>query len=438
MVGGACENVERADGQAAIGKIPAEIDAAPGMLDGAVDALRAQIMADIEARLDSTTHSLWRRGQAEITKLQQERKEVISYINELQTRQEALVAENQGMRTALMQMTEKLEFVALEMREVIRSLPTRHEMQRAAVGQPQKGLLASGTGEPLPEPTPGSPVTSTWAEAAPCTPPRPTDAAVWGAQMGSSPAPWSSAQKPAPAAEPAVRLSLATALPSVAAAPQSAPPAGQPSKTLQIAECLGREVVSMELAKEAEAEGLGMDVAVADGFSLSVGAVVEGGPVARHNAQQESAATMVLVGDRIVEVNGIARSSIQMLEECRAKPRLALKLVREPTAPAQEPWAGAEGATTPVGASTLQSSWNAAPPLTPGGLRAEAPAFVPSAHKESAPVQPPTAPPPGLPSGHMLEGLACDPLVVLTGGAGAGAGESRGIPETKVNRALFA
>lgn len=413
----------RAEQEAVAAQAPAENDAAAvtngaaaHLPEGVLEELRGQIMAEINARLDSKADSLWRRGQAELSKLHQERKQMASFIGDLQTRQEALIAENVGMRSAMTQMTEKLEFVALEMQAVLRSLPGR--APPSALGQAQKAPVAGAAGEPLPEPTPGTPVTSSWAEGAP-------GVAAWCPSAGSpargvAPPPASPAtgSRGGPA-EPVVRLSLAAALPSAggqspAAVPSSAPaaPNAQSSKTLQIAACLGWEAFSLELAKEPGADGLGVEVAVADGFSLNVGRIVEDGPVARHNARQESTATMVLVGDRIVEVNGITQSSHQMLEECRAASRVALRLVRDPQQQAEvEP-----------------SPWSASTP----GLRAEAPAFVPSAHKESAATPLPATPAPAAPGS---EARPCDPLEILLGAGGADG--SAAASEAKVNRALF-
>lgn len=423
---------------------------APRYADAALEALHGQIMAEIDARLNSKADSLWRRGQAELTKIHQERKQAASVISDLQSKQEALQAENARMRSALMQMTEKLEYVVLEMRDALKSLPARASQQAPGMKATPPGL----TGEPLPEPTPGSATKSRWAEAGPCTPPRPASAtsaaAPWSATAAGSP--WAGAP-PASPAGPAVRLSLATALPSAAgtqsaagAAPQT--PQAQPSgsKTLQIAECLGREVFSLELSKEPGAQGLGMEVGVSDGFSLSVGHIVEDGPVARHNARQESAERQVLLGDKIVEVNGLSHDSLQMLEECKAKPRLALKIVRETqasgAAPAQDTWALLEGGAPATG-EPLGVAWKAA---SPGGLRAEAPAFVPSTHKE--PAHTTSTPAPGL-SG-VPPGMECDPLAILTGaspfagappaaGEAGGAGGAGGDPlgSVEVKRALF-
>eukprot|EP00421_Protoceratium_reticulatum_P034140 CAMPEP_0168481092 /NCGR_PEP_ID=MMETSP0228-20121227/64334_1 /TAXON_ID=133427 /ORGANISM="Protoceratium reticulatum, Strain CCCM 535 (=CCMP 1889)" /LENGTH=51 /DNA_ID=CAMNT_0008497451 /DNA_START=7 /DNA_END=159 /DNA_ORIENTATION=+ len=51
-------------------------------------------MKEVELVLEHKADSLWRRGQAELGKLQQERKKVSSCLRELQDRQESLLAEH--------------------------------------------------------------------------------------------------------------------------------------------------------------------------------------------------------------------------------------------------------------------------------------------------------------------------------------------------------
>jgi len=82
-------------------------------------------MKDVEAVLAQKADNLWRRGQAELNKLQHERKQVVTCLRDLQDCQEQLLAEHTAMRSALVDITTKLEFVATEMREAIRSMPQR-------------------------------------------------------------------------------------------------------------------------------------------------------------------------------------------------------------------------------------------------------------------------------------------------------------------------
>jgi len=120
--------------------------------------LHGEIMADVEAVFQQRADSLWRRGQAEVSRLQQERDQVVVTLKELQARQDMLVAEHNDMKRALVDITTKLEFVATEMREALRQAP-----QRASSGQ------ADGI------PAPGSPAgcgeSSSWSKADPVAQP---------------------------------------------------------------------------------------------------------------------------------------------------------------------------------------------------------------------------------------------------------------------------
>eukprot|EP00448_Togula_jolla_P025248 CAMPEP_0170653546 /NCGR_PEP_ID=MMETSP0224-20130122/47462_1 /TAXON_ID=285029 /ORGANISM="Togula jolla, Strain CCCM 725" /LENGTH=364 /DNA_ID=CAMNT_0010985419 /DNA_START=27 /DNA_END=1122 /DNA_ORIENTATION=+ len=90
-----------------------------------VEAILARQGEEVEAILARQADSLWKRGQAELGRLQLEKSQVITSLSELQARQEQMVAEQTAMRGALAALTSKLEFVATEMREAVRSLPSR-------------------------------------------------------------------------------------------------------------------------------------------------------------------------------------------------------------------------------------------------------------------------------------------------------------------------
>mmetsp|Transcript_20500 Transcript_20500/g.33080 ORF Transcript_20500/g.33080 Transcript_20500/m.33080 type:complete len:327 (-) Transcript_20500:141-1121(-) len=191
--------------------------------DAFVDTLREEIMSDVEAVLKSKADDLWERGQAEISKMRQDRQEVASSLAELQRRQELLSADHTAMHSALLDITTKLEFVALEMREAIRSM-SKDQMQGQVAGS--VSLAAMFPNEVYAPPSPAQLLANSLP--LPCepssfglqTPPR---VAV---QPTSSPPVTSCLAPPLPGS-PAVLLSLASALPS------SAPPC-----RLHIAECL--------------------------------------------------------------------------------------------------------------------------------------------------------------------------------------------------------
>lgn len=207
-------------------------------LSGVAESLRLEIMADVEARLSQKADSMWKKGQAEFGKLQQDRKEVMASITELQTSQESLITEQTEMHSALLDIATKMEFVALEMREALRTVgkvdkaPANDgSLPEAAVSMPPSlpvlpldlmaelsalGFVTQGV---LPE---GAPPDL-------CTPPRITapPLALPGGPALAPPLPGS----------PAVLLSLASALPSAPVAPISgSPPAG--ATRLHIADCL--------------------------------------------------------------------------------------------------------------------------------------------------------------------------------------------------------
>ena len=61
---------------------------------------------------------------------------------------------------------------------------------------------------------------------------------------------------------------------------------------------------------------LGLHANREDGRTLKVERVDDEGLVAKHNRLQPTERSMVLAGDRILEVNGIGQSAPRMLEEC--------------------------------------------------------------------------------------------------------------------------
>jgi len=91
------------------------------LLDKIPEALRQEIMVEVEAILAKKEESLFRRGQAEIGKLHEERKQVAACLTEITAKQELMVKEHVAMKSALGEITSQLEFLATEMTQVLRS-----------------------------------------------------------------------------------------------------------------------------------------------------------------------------------------------------------------------------------------------------------------------------------------------------------------------------
>uniref|UniRef100_A0A7S4RLW1 PDZ domain-containing protein n=1 Tax=Alexandrium monilatum TaxID=311494 RepID=A0A7S4RLW1_9DINO len=284
-----------------------------------------------------------------------------------------------------------------------------------------------------------------------CTPPRATpghedpsrqlDAAM------VAPPPPSSWHLPAVASPAPAVLSLASALPSASQTP--VPPPG--FKRLHLAEHIEREdgaalsshaarpeLIAVELAKEPGFVTLGMEVKQMDEFSLRIERIDEHGLVGRHNARQDAGHAKVQVGDRIVEANGIRHDPQRMLQECKARQRLALALLREPedhgaakAGKARDGLGPADGSEAEPPAGNSEDEAAAAADGTKAGspaltrLRPEAMPFVPSAQKEAAP------PPPG------LEGYEAAPQDAEPATAEGRRGQGTCDDQEGVKRALF-
>jgi hypothetical protein len=83
-------------------------------------------MTEIEAKLSKKEEELWRRGQVEIKRLQQEQLQFKDCISQLEDSQASLLTENSKIRGALVEVTSRFEQVVKEMREVLRTLPQQH------------------------------------------------------------------------------------------------------------------------------------------------------------------------------------------------------------------------------------------------------------------------------------------------------------------------
>lgn len=354
-------------------------------------ALKSHIMEEIEAKLSLKEDSLWRRGQVEIRRLQQDQQEVLSCFGKLEERQAGLVSENAKIRGTL----QKFELVVQEMREVLGTL-VQYQSQRPA-GQalqlsPSPSAASTAASEQVPqedsaEPAErrsasmvipvtkwqtGDPASVTSAAPSPlpaaedlsgktyCTPPRLSAAALaaedlalgsgkllpppsWGTASTSSPAVLSlasvllsSAGMLSPNPTPLKRIQLADCLeqtgpaasPTLAEAVMATPPARRPTGTASPTQ--SNEVVdfvSVELVKAPGFQTLGIEVNQSEG-TLVVDSIDEHGLVGFHNSQQESDQAKICVGDRIIEVNGIKQGSSRILHECKVRQRLAMVLAR--------------------------------------------------------------------------------------------------------------
>mmetsp|Transcript_57487 Transcript_57487/g.136737 ORF Transcript_57487/g.136737 Transcript_57487/m.136737 type:complete len:529 (-) Transcript_57487:204-1790(-) len=96
--------------------------------DGSLDMeqIKVQMIKEFEARLEKKEEELWRRGQAEMRKLQQEQQQMNARMAAMQDRETSLVNEMSTLRGALMDVTSKFETVVKDMREVLRTIPGGH------------------------------------------------------------------------------------------------------------------------------------------------------------------------------------------------------------------------------------------------------------------------------------------------------------------------
>merc|ERR1719401_1550297 len=85
--------------------------------------LKSGIMQEIEEKLSQKEGDLWKRGQVELKRVQQEHQQVKECMSQMQERQTALFIENQALKDALLEVTGRFEVVVKEMREVMRALP---------------------------------------------------------------------------------------------------------------------------------------------------------------------------------------------------------------------------------------------------------------------------------------------------------------------------
>lgn len=435
-----------------------------GTLD--IQALKQKIMREVESKLLEKDESLWRRGQAEIRKLQQEQDQLMTNVQRLREQQDMMTQESQKMQGALAQVTSKFELVVKEMREALRAMPqlqpqlSNHLTPSPSVASTSASDEIQGD-EQACHPTPGSSMGTPFTGFGSVDRAhRPTPQPNWNLQGSEGigavfeqfdeEAPASGPQRRyrtpprMPLQSPAV-LSLASALPSVSLPPLT--PGMSPGfKRLHLADVLegrigdaaagpsvhsavanrpttpraqgsqspgaaegspsrGHEVLTVVLNKEPGFVTLGIEVNQLESDCLRVESVDDHGLVGRHNSQQKSQDSQVLVSDRIIEVNGLRQDTVKMLSECKVKAQLTLTIERDATN--SNPLSGTPEAICRDEAEPVTSTEDSAKATrgsasSPKATRLcpNARVFVPSARKE-----PSVGGPPGLESYTSTTGL---------------------------------
>lgn len=437
-----------------------------------VDALCKQLVTDLSSTLVNKEEALWKRGQAELKKLQQEHQLQLSAVQgrlqEVESRQHALLNENAKMKEALMDVTSKFEFVVLEMREALRGMPRRPGVERSspcpsvvstaasdcrdlgtspgvteastalnsserplrdagespacdtehdskdadipalqqlwtpprgAGGEFSNGIGASSNSHTAA--TPGGTVLSLAAvlpDANTNTPSKPLHLAEHLEQHGSILAEHPLTNGVAPGASPSISLSNIATPGSSTTFGNSAPSPFEYDPRL---------LNCIELVKELGSGSLGIEVHQADDASLRIDDIEEDGLVGLYNARLGvNSMSRVLLGDRIIDVNGISGDPSKMLEECKLKQRLTITLARNssPDSLLTSPQAMQD---VMDGSGTVTPGPRPGSPLRSSGLRAEASIFVPNFSTE-APMPHHQGAPPG------LEPPALDAVALLT------------------------
>lgn len=395
-------------------------------------------MAEIEDKLSKKENNLWSRGQVELKRLQQEQQTVKDRIGQIQDKQSAMLTDNKQIRGALLEVTSRFELVVKEMREVLKALPQQASASGAEGAalqpSPAPSVASTSASEALRDdlspdtsyetavggsveksglrltPSTGvssqrSPGVKTQPNAAGdrqreiedmpgatfCTPPRNDTAGVQDSSMDAgtagSPAVLSLAKSLLPVSTgtpdcspgTAKRLQLAECLDAAqSSTPLTAPPSPPESRQKVPTPSPVRQFdfVKVDLVKDPGFVTLGIEVNQLDGVSLAVEHIDEHGLVGRHNAQQEvGSRNRVLVGDRLIEVNGITQDPAGMLQECKVQPRLSFIIARD-SGRSSRTSSDADAADCSPGEDAPQ------PLTTTGRLRPEASVFVPASQCE--------------------------------------------------------
>lgn len=270
---------------------------------GDLDALKQEIIAEVESKL---AESLWRRGQCEIRKLQQEEEMLVSAVDRLQEQQEVMRKESREMQAALAQVTANFELVVHQMREAFRLMP-----------QPPGAHAAKDTdcGRWTPQQSPTMSDCPPGLESLEATPP----AAVLSLANALLPV------NTLPVAPPCTRLQLAEILSQQEDADRPSIHSSQPSTPRQSGKV---ETLRVMLIKDPGFTTLGMDVRRIQPGLLCVDGIDAHGLVGVHNVRQSTTQTRILEGDRIREINGVKEDTELMLAECKSKQQLMIVLER--------------------------------------------------------------------------------------------------------------
>lgn len=196
------------------------------------DLLHREVMTHVEGVLSKCEESLWRRGQTELRKLQAERAQVTSHLSELQVRQDKLKLEHTSMRGALVDITEKLEFLATEMRDALMLAPCRAGGTNS--GEESKTAVAAAFCAAAAKiATRGTASAETALDLK--TPPRP-------ASVATTETPWSdasgAAQSSSSSLSPIATTPATVSLPPGLGLPYTAPVPGSPAVPLSLASAL--------------------------------------------------------------------------------------------------------------------------------------------------------------------------------------------------------
>jgi len=184
-----------------------------------------------------------------------------------------------------------------------------------------------------------------------------------GGQASSPPNPSSSTSLPAPPSPPEARQKDPT-----------------PSPARQF------DFIQVDIVKEPGFVTLGIEVNQVDGVSLCVEGIDRHGLVGRHNARQDAhSRSQVLLGDRLIEVNGIRQDPNLMLQECKVRPRLSFTIARDSGRTLK---ASSEADAEDARPEEEALSQHPISPVT-RRMRPEASVFVPASHVQEVQSAPP-------------------------------------------------
>lgn len=241
-------------------------------------------MAEVDLKLAQREESLWRRGQAEIAKIQQEESRINMRLERLQQRQSSFAQDTTLLRNDVNSLIERVGDLVKEMHAIVKEASPAPSVASTAASSPDEH----------------APPHAEWEHRTP-------------KRCVNSP-PVISLASTVPKSAPGVPLRLSESLePSAPRTPRDPQP---------------RDLALFELVKEQGFKTLGMEVQQ-HGPCLRVQVVDNHGLVKDYNDLQDHDATKLQTDDCIVEVNGI-RDPKKMVEECKEAQRVRL-LVKKNT-----------------------------------------------------------------------------------------------------------